>query len=146
MRAQLSLDRFEYAEDNAKFKAPTLIRRIRAEPRFHLPVGAPTESHPAESLVRALANAHDWLDSMLKGEAANHRDLSRRTGYDERYISHITPPAFLAAIVIESVLHGTQPIDWSLDGLIGSTVWCGISNLESSQSRDSLSIDDEMSV
>jgi site-specific DNA recombinase len=125
IRAQLGLDRFEYVDDNAIFKATTAIRRVRAEIRFHLPGATTTETRPAESLVRALANAHDWLDRILRGEAANQRDLSRQTGYDERYISHIMPLAFLSPSVAESVLHGVQPVDWSLDGLIGSIglVW-----------------------
>jgi site-specific DNA recombinase len=125
IRAQLGLDRFEYVDDNAIFKATTAIRRVRAEIRFHLPGATTTETRPAESLVRALANAHDWLDRILRGEAANQRDLSRQTGYDERYISHIMPLAFLSPSVAESVPHGVQPVDWSLDGLIGSIglVW-----------------------
>ena len=125
IRAQLGLDRFEYVDDNAIFRATTAIRRVRAEIRFLFPGGTPTESRPAESLVRALANAHDWLDRILRGEASSQRDLSRQTGYDERYISHIMPLAFLSPNVAESVLHGVQPVDWSLDGLIGSTslVW-----------------------
>jgi phytoene dehydrogenase-like protein len=125
IRTQLGLDRFDFADENAVLKATTTIRRARAELRFHLPGGAPTESRPAESLLRALANAHDWLDRILRGEASNQRDLSRQTGYDERYISHVMPLAFMAPDIAESVLHGAQPVDQNLDGLINSIglVW-----------------------
>jgi site-specific DNA recombinase len=122
IRAQLGMDRLEYVDDGVIFKTKAAMRLVRAELRFHLPGGAQTDSRPAESLIKALANAHDWLDRILRGEAANQRDLSRQTGYDERYISHVMPLAFLPPNIIESVLHGAQPVDCTLDSLLTSIV------------------------
>jgi hypothetical protein len=122
LRTQLGLDRFEYEDDHVSFNTVTTLCCARPEIRFRIPGGTPTEPRPSESFVRALANAHDWLNRVLRGEVSNQRDLSKLTGYDERYISRIMPLAFLAPNLAESVIQGTQPDGWTIDRLISSAV------------------------
>jgi site-specific DNA recombinase len=85
-----------------------------------MPLTKAGEMREIDSLVKAIANARGWLECILRGEACNQRDLAKQTGYDERYVSRLLPLAFLAPDLMDSVLHGTQPVGWSLGALLSN--------------------------
>lgn len=61
------------------------------------------------SLLKALARAHDWYQSVLEGKASDLRALARHAGFTERYVGKVFPCAFLASDIVESILKGHQP-------------------------------------
>jgi site-specific DNA recombinase len=94
------------------------LKRIGTVLRFEVKGGQDRPSRESPSMVRAIVNAHDWIDRVLRGEAFNQRDLARQTGLNERYISKILPLAFLSPETTEAILDGVQPGHWSIDGLL----------------------------
>ncbi|MGA2859509.1 MAG: hypothetical protein ABSE40_21790 [Candidatus Sulfotelmatobacter sp.] len=62
-------------------------------------------------LLKALARAHGWYQSVLEGNAPDQRSLARHAGITERYVGKVLPCAFLAPDIIESILQGRQPDD-----------------------------------
>jgi site-specific DNA recombinase len=68
-------------------KTDARLKRCGGEVRFQLPPDSGhAKSHPAPSLIRAVARAHDWVDRILRGELTNQRALAEATGLDERYV------------------------------------------------------------
>jgi site-specific DNA recombinase len=63
------------------------------------------------SLLKALARAHRWYQSVLEGKAHNQRALASQAGLTERYVGKVFPCAFLAPDIVVSILEGRQPDD-----------------------------------
>jgi hypothetical protein len=63
------------------------------------------------SLLKALARAHRWYQSVLEGKAHDVRALALHAGLTERYVGKVFPCAFLAPDIVESILQGHQPDD-----------------------------------
>jgi site-specific DNA recombinase len=83
------------------------LKRHGGEMRLQLPHFEGGKSRPIQPLVRAIARANDWFDRILKGELRNGREISRATGFDERYVSRILPLAFLSPDLTEAILDGS---------------------------------------
>ena len=108
-------------------KTDARLKRCGGEVRFQLPPDSNHgKAHPAPSLIRAVARAHDWVDRILRGELTNQRALAEATGLDERYVGRILPLAFLAPDLTEAILEGKHvahltlensrgdvPVDWN---------------------------------
>ena len=81
----------------------------------HLVVPAnPTSTSVSKTkppLLKALARAHGWYQSVLEGNAPDLRSLARQVGLTERYVGKVLPCAFLAPDIVESILQGRQPDD-----------------------------------
>jgi site-specific DNA recombinase len=63
------------------------------------------------SLLKALARAHSWYQSVLEGTAPDLRALAGHAGFTERYVGKVFPTAFLAPDIVEAILQGRQPDD-----------------------------------
>jgi len=101
-------------------RADARLKRCGGEVRFQLaPASNHAKAHPAPSLIRAVARAHDWVDRILRGESTNQRALAEATGLDERYISRILPLAFLAPDLTEAILEGKHASHLSLEAFRG---------------------------
>jgi site-specific DNA recombinase len=61
-------------------------------------------------LIRAIAEAHRWLDDLAEGCATSLRDLARHNRRDVSEVSRSLPLAFLAPDVVEAILQGSQPV------------------------------------
>ena len=72
---------------------------------------APSVSKTKPSLLKALARAHGWYQSVLEGKASDLRTLAHHVGFTARYVGKVFPCAFLAPYIIESILQRHQPDD-----------------------------------
>jgi hypothetical protein len=76
----------------------------------------------------ALARAHRWLAMLEAGEASSMKEVARREGVDDSYVSrmvNVTTPApdIVAAILGDTLTSGCQPSpDFSPGG--GRTTYC----------------------
>ena len=55
---------------------------------------------------------------MASGEAKSIRDLADQVGSNERYVSWVLRLKHLAPEMIEAILYGNQPPEWTLDTFI----------------------------
>jgi site-specific DNA recombinase len=74
-------------------------------------------THQVPSLLKAVVRGHDWRERIMAGTACGRRSLSKQTGLDERYVSRILQCAFLAPDIVEAILDGRQPADFSIERL-----------------------------
>ena len=100
---------------------PTRIRRRGVEMRLVIE-GAGTETaKPDPALIKAFARAHRWFDDLLSGRAKSLGDIARAAGVSDRYVSHLMPLAFLAPEIVEAILAGNQPVDFTAETLTKRT-------------------------
>jgi site-specific DNA recombinase len=95
-------------------------KRKRCGGEVHLvvpPNSAATASNPQPSLVKAVARAHGWYETVLAGKALDQRSLARQAGLTERYIGKVFACAFLAPDIVEAILAGRQPRDLNFERL-----------------------------
>jgi site-specific DNA recombinase len=102
-------------DDLIVLKTEANLKRCGGEVRLVLPPnstgGGPCRSSP--SLLKAIARAHEWRERIVNGRAKDLRSLSQRTGVDERYLSRVLECAFLAPDIVEAILNGRHPPDFS---------------------------------
>jgi site-specific DNA recombinase len=95
------------------------LKHCGGEVRFVVPPRStgdmPTRQVP--SLLKAVVRGHDWRTQIIDGRAWGRRTLSKQTGLDERYVSRILQCAFLAPDIVEAILDGRQPADFSIERL-----------------------------
>lgn len=118
LRGEVGLSEIDDLETPLELKCNTALKRVGAEMRFTIS----SEARQIPSLTRAIVNARDWLDRILRGDALNQRDLAKQTGHDERYISKILPLAFLAPDITEEILEGNQSAGLHLEMIAGRVV------------------------
>jgi hypothetical protein len=95
-------------------------RRKRCGREVHLvvpPNSSDSVRHPKPSLIKALARAHGWYESVVQGQALDMRSLARQAGLTERYVGKVFGCAFLAPDIIESILEGRQPHNLNFEKL-----------------------------
>lgn len=71
-------------------------------------------------LIKAIVKSHYWNNFLLSGEAKNSIDIQKMENFnDNTYIKDILRLRFLAPDIIEKILNGIQPLDWSVQKLFG---------------------------
>ena len=71
-------------------------------------------------LVKAITKSYYWNNLLLSGEAKNSIDIQKTENLnDSTYIKDILRLRFLAPEIIEKILNGRQPLDWSVQKLFG---------------------------
>jgi site-specific DNA recombinase len=95
------------------------LRHCGGEVRFVVPPRSSGDmpARHVPSLLKAVVRGHDWRTQIIEGKAWGRRTLSKQTGLDERYVSRILQCAFLAPDIVEAILDGRQPADFSLEQL-----------------------------
>ena len=98
-------------------KLKARLKRCGREVRLMLPVssGEETPVYLTQSLIKAVARAHDWYRRIIRGELTGSRSIANATGLDERYVNRILQFAFLAPDIVESILDGRQPANMTLE-------------------------------
>jgi hypothetical protein len=77
-------------------------------------------------LLKAIARSFLWNEQLLSGEKRTMQDIATGESISSTtYIARVMRLRFLAPDIIESILEGTQPADWTVEKLfaIQSTNW-----------------------
>lgn len=95
------------------------IKRCGNEMRLVLPPDhlSQVPSHPASSLLKALARGRKWYEWVVAGEVSGWRSIGQKLGLDERYAGRVLECAFLAPDIVEAILDGRQPSDLTFEKL-----------------------------
>jgi DNA invertase Pin-like site-specific DNA recombinase len=95
------------------------VKRCGGEMRLVLPPDrlGQQSSHPASSLLKALARGRTWYEWILAGEVAGTRALAQKLSLNERYVGRVLQCAFLAPDIVEAILNGRQPSDLTFEKL-----------------------------
>jgi len=90
-----------------------------------LPEGADSERTPIESLIRAVARAHNWYEQVISGRVNTTEELARRLGVSSAYVHRNIACATLSPKVVEAILAGRQRPHLTLADLLdqSSTKW-----------------------
>jgi len=59
-------------------------------------------SHPASSLLKALARGRTWREWIVAGEGSGRRSIAQELRLDERYVGRVLECAFLAPDIMEA--------------------------------------------
>jgi len=84
------------------------VRLILEGAREHDP------ARPVPAMIKAVARAHEWYEQIVEGKSFGGRAIAATTGLDERYVSVIIRCAFLAPDIVEAILDGRQPPNFTL--------------------------------
>lgn len=93
---------------------PMEIKRRGIEMRM---VVGDCKGKPDPNLLKAVARARLWFDELATGKVTSVADIVKREGLDQGYVSRLLKLAFLPPKVVESIVAGTQPSDWTVNGL-----------------------------
>jgi site-specific DNA recombinase len=74
-----------------------------------------------QTLLKTIVRAHKWFNDLATGRVQNMAEIVSREGVDKSYVSRVVNLAFLAPDIIESILAGQQPADFSAEKLIRRT-------------------------
>ena len=77
-------------------------------------------------LVKAIAQAHVWVEELFSGQAGSLAQLARRHKVSEGYLKKLMPLAFLAPDIVTFILAGKQPDSLSKEKLVGNplpSIW-----------------------
>lgn len=72
-------------------------------------------------LVTAVSRAHVWAQMLITGEARSIEEIAKREGIGATYIGQLLPLGFLAPDLVERILAGTQPAEFTAGALIWKT-------------------------
>ena len=76
---------------------------------MQLPDGAPTQRHPDDALVKALARAFRWKRMLESGEFASISELAEREGIAFTYMARLMRLSLLAPKIVDAIMEGRQP-------------------------------------
>jgi site-specific DNA recombinase len=100
-----------------KRSAPLRIRRRGVEMKLIIDgPGEPGQVDPI--LLKTIARAHHWFDSLATQQVKSGAELARREGVNDRYIRSLMHLAFLAPQVVEAIVEGHQPADLTAKALV----------------------------
>ena len=80
--------------------------------------GAPKEAGRIDrAMVRAVAMAFDWAESLAKGELASVADIAAQGKFCKTHVAKLLPLAWLAPDLVELIVKGKQPAALTLHQL-----------------------------
>ena len=110
------------AHHTITLEIPVTLKRYNGEMRLIIPGQVENEPRrqPVHALVKAISRAHEWVRRIEAGEYKDQRAIAAATGFNERYISHILPSAFLAPDIVEGILDGNHSSGLNLPRLLNN--------------------------
>jgi DNA invertase Pin-like site-specific DNA recombinase len=103
-------------------EVPVTFRRRGVEAKLVVLSQHLTASAPDTNLVKALARAHEWWGSIVRGEATGIGDIARAEGFNRAYVTRFLCLAFLAPETTKAILEGHQPTELTSKRLIRSAL------------------------
>jgi hypothetical protein len=101
---------------------PIALRHQGGRKQVVTPRGAtpwiPIAARVDNTMVKALARAYRWRDTLESGEHATVRDLAKAEAIDEVYLGRVLRLTLLAPSIVEAILAGTQPATLELRDLL----------------------------
>ena len=94
---------------------PMLIKRRGVEMRM---VIGNSKGNQDPTMVKAVARARAWFDELATGKTPSIGDIVKREGLDQGYVSRLLRLAFMPPMVVESIVAGTQPPEWTMHLLL----------------------------
>jgi len=95
---------------------PVTLRRRGVESKIVLASGNSSENRDP-LLVKLVANATNWLEQLVRGEAVSVRDIARLNHVAENDVSRFLPLAFLAPDIIENIVSSRHPPELTAEKL-----------------------------
>ena len=115
------------SEESAEAGAPTSLsvpfapNLSRQKGITHAPTDQGTmDSETRDALLRAIARARGWLDSILSGKAASFDAIAAAENLAERHVRFLMPLAFLSPRIVGAIADGTAPTGLTVSGLARS--------------------------
>jgi hypothetical protein len=97
------------------------VRLYRTGHDLRLVVNNGPEANEAGScdnaLIKLIARGRRWYEQLTSGEISSIREIAKAEGLDERYVARILYSALLAPDIIEKVVQGRQPVQFTLKSL-----------------------------
>jgi hypothetical protein len=101
------------SDSTIELTAAVALRRRGVEMRLMLPevTTQNDRSRCDPTLIKAIARGHAWFEELAAGRARSLRELAERDGITRRYVRRLVDLAFLSPELVESILHGRQPVE-----------------------------------
>ena len=93
---------------------PAAVKGIMHVPAHNTPM-APSRR---DTLLTAIAKAHNWVDELAHGRLGSFAMLARREGKLERHIRLLAALAFVSPRIVSALLAGCAPDDLTLTKLV----------------------------
>jgi hypothetical protein len=97
---------------------PVEVKRRGVEMRM---IFGEYKGKPDASLLKAVARARLWFEELATGKVATIAEIARREKIDKGYIGRLLKLAFLPPSAVDSIVAGTQPAEWTVNGLLSAT-------------------------
>ena len=94
---------------------PMQIKRRGIEMR--LIINGPEPVRIDRALLKTIIRAHKWFNYLATGRMKNMAEIALSEGVDKSYVSRVVNLAFLAPVIIESIIAGQQPADLTIEKL-----------------------------
>ena len=104
--------------DTVTIHVPFRVVKRGGRKEMQLPDGAPTQRHPDDALVKALARAFRWKRMLESGEFSSMSELADKEGISFTYMARLMRLSLLAPEIIDAIMAGRQPADITLANLM----------------------------
>lgn len=98
---------------------PFRIVKRGGRKEMQLPDGAPTQRHPDDALVKALARAFRWKRMLESGEFSSMSELADKEGISFTYMARLMRLSLLSPDIVDAIMAGGQPVGITLARLTG---------------------------
>lgn len=110
-----SEDKADRTDRLIHLEVPTTIRRRGIETKLIIP--SSDHSAPDARLIGLIARSCEWIGHLSAGTVTSVREIARRDGLDEGDVSRFLPLAFLAPDIVQAVISGRQPTEFTAETL-----------------------------
>ncbi len=108
----------EASNHRVSISVPITLKRRSGRSLITLPNGSTNEQRPWDTeptlLQLALARGHRWLAMLESGQVASLREIARKEGVDNSYVSRMVNLTTLAPDTVEAILDDQVPPDLTL--------------------------------